>query len=323
MLNSTIEYGKTPYDDVFRTLIVDHKDLLLALLNEMFPDLKHKYTGDEKVIPLNDHYQQNRQDGEQDKRITDSAVMVVDHSMEKRIFHLECQSSDDGSLVIRMFEYDMQIALKAAGEYTKGKLRVKVPNSGILFLRCTKDTPDEFMIELVLPNGLEVSYDVPALKMKMYDIDTIFEKKLFFLIPFYMFNLEQYFKRIEDGNDVAIYEFKRQLRDLRLRLEESLNNGDIDAYLYRSIIDLSNKVNTALTDGKKHVLEMTEAIMRGPILDYEAKSILNKGISQGISKGISKQEKKDIEKLTKYFMSQNPSMTVESAKAAAESILRN
>jgi hypothetical protein len=280
MKESTIEYdyGSTPYDDVFRTLIVDHRELLLDFLNEMFPGLERKYTGDEKVIPLNEYYHQNRQDGEQDKKIVDTAVMVIDHFGDRRIFHLECQSSNDGSILIRMFEYDMQIALKTSGEYSNGKLRVRVPDSGILFLRCREDTPDVMIVELVLPDGQEVSYTVPVLKMKNYDIDT---------------------------------------------------------YLYRSLVDLCKKVNAALTDGKSYVTRVTEAIMRGKVLDYEAKTIYNKGRSEGISEGRSEglsrgrdegrteKESEDIDLFSTYLVNTNSSMTKEEAVRIVENILHS
>ena len=111
----TINTGSTPYDDVFRTLVVDHKELVIALINEMFPDIG-RYSGDEEIIPLSEYFEINRQDGEQDKRITDSAIVVIDHSGNKRTFHLECQSTDDGSLIIRMFEYEERVDIfRASG----------------------------------------------------------------------------------------------------------------------------------------------------------------------------------------------------------------
>ncbi len=281
LVGERINAGSTPFDDVFRTLVVDHRRMLLAFINEMFPSLPEKYNGDEVVVPLNEQYQQNRQDGEQDKRIVDSAVMVIDHSGNRRIFHVESQSTEDGNIIVRMFEYDMQIALKTTGEYTPGKLRITVPHSGILFLRCTEGTPDEMTVELLLPNGREVSYSMPVLKMIRYDDDTIFEKKLYFLVPFYLFNLEHYFKnRIEIADeDKASYD--KELMSFKQKLVKALENKNIDTYTYRSLIDLFNKVVAALTVGKDSVWEETEAIMGGQVLDYEAKSILNEGVIKG------------------------------------------
>ena len=63
------KYAGTPYDDVFRSLVVDHKQLLLAFINEMFSNLGERYQGDEEVINLSEIVYINRQDGEQDKRI--------------------------------------------------------------------------------------------------------------------------------------------------------------------------------------------------------------------------------------------------------------
>ena len=144
-----------------------------------------------------------------------------------------------------------------------------------------RPTPDEMTVELLLPNGREVSYSMPVLKMIRYDDDTIFEKKLYFLVPFYLFNLEHYFKnRIEIADeDKASYD--KELMSFKQKLMKALENRSIDTYTYRSLIDLFNKVVAALTVGKDSVWEETEAIMGGQVLDYEAKSILNEGVIKG------------------------------------------
>ena len=41
--------------------------------------------------------------------VTDSIIRIGNH-----IYHLECQSSKDETMVIRMFEYDISIALEHA-----------------------------------------------------------------------------------------------------------------------------------------------------------------------------------------------------------------
>ena len=43
----------------------------------------------------------------------------------------------------------------------------------------------------VLTPGGRVSYTVPVLKVKRYTIHELFEKKLFFLIPFHIFAYEK------------------------------------------------------------------------------------------------------------------------------------
>ena len=113
-------YGSTPYDDVFQTLITEHKKLLPKLINEMFPDVH--YEGDEAVKLLKDTFFFNKDDGQQDKKITDSAIEITGHDGVRRLFHLECQSTPDGTMIIRMFEYDVQIAIKANSDFSSDHL---------------------------------------------------------------------------------------------------------------------------------------------------------------------------------------------------------
>ena len=125
--------GSTPFDDVFRTLVVEHGFLCIKLINEMFPGTN--YSGNEKTIPLNETYLINHDTGEQDKRILDSAMAIISSDGTRRIFHLECQSTSDGDMIIRIFEYDTQIALKTSGIVNGNTLEVTMPHTGILYLR--------------------------------------------------------------------------------------------------------------------------------------------------------------------------------------------
>lgn len=96
----------TPYDDVFRTLLNDCSSLIIPVINEVFGE---HYSGQEKIIfSPNEHFL-NRQDGNEDERITDTSFKI--EGKETKKYHLECQSSTDNSMLVRFFEYDTQIAL--------------------------------------------------------------------------------------------------------------------------------------------------------------------------------------------------------------------
>ena len=106
-------------------------------------------------------------------------------------YHLECQSTTDGTMMYRVFEYDSQIALQES-TITEEKLTVRFPNTAILYLRHNKNTPQKMQVEIRVP-GASCSYYVPVMKVQNYSVETIFEKKLFFLIPFHLFTYEKDF----------------------------------------------------------------------------------------------------------------------------------
>ena len=97
---NTTEHS-TIFDDVFRTIAQKMPQLLIPLINEVFHT---SYSEEEQFEQLrNEHYEKYG------TVITDSIIRIGGH-----IYHLECQSSKDRTMVIRMFEYDISIALEHA-----------------------------------------------------------------------------------------------------------------------------------------------------------------------------------------------------------------
>ena len=260
----------TPYDDVFRTLTVDCSRLLIPVINEVFGK---NYTGNEIIeFGPNEHFL-NRQDGDEQKRITDSLITVRGESVDKFLF--ECQSWPDNSLLIRVFEYITQEALDT-GTITRNKLTVTIPNAGILFLRSRKTTPDKMEIEMKTPGGT-VSFFIQVMKIANYSIDDIFEKKLFFLVPFMIFSYEKDFKKYNE-DEQALAQLKAEYADLMERLQKAADEGLISAYYWRVIMDMSKKVLENIARKYDNVKEGVEKIMGGHVLEHEGKKIYNAGM---------------------------------------------
>ncbi|MBR1760714.1 MAG: hypothetical protein IJ741_05990 [Schwartzia sp.] len=94
-------------------------------------------------------------------------------------------------MLIRIFEYDTQIALDS-GRVAGNTLTVRFPHTAILYLRHTRNTPDAMTIRMIVPNG-QISYKVPVLKVQSYDAKELFRKTLLFLIPFHLFVYKKHF----------------------------------------------------------------------------------------------------------------------------------
>ena len=173
------ETTATPYDDVHRTMLNDCPKLIIPVVNEMF---HKKHSDNEKITVLNNEFFINRQGGSQIERITDTHFLIGSDR-----YRLECQSSVDGTIMYRIFEYDSQIAMQESF-LCQDKLTVKFPNTAVLYLRHNRNTPDFMTVEIIVP-GASCSYEVPVMKVQTYSIDEIFKKKLFFLLPFHIFLL--------------------------------------------------------------------------------------------------------------------------------------
>ena len=169
--------NNTIFDDVFRTMVEKMTYLLVPLINEVFHT---SYPEDVKIVHLRNEHQ--LEDGE---LITDARLLIGD-----KVYHIECQSTDDATMAIRMFEYDLAIALESRRRVGR-RFFVEFPRSCVIYLRTTKNTPDVEEVELKLPDGQVCVYRVPTVKVERYTKDSIFEKNLLMLLPFYVMRYEE------------------------------------------------------------------------------------------------------------------------------------
>ena len=188
-------YSDFAYDDAFRTAETECDDLLIPFVNYFHNE---SYGSSAKIIRgRNEHFIEHP-DHSEDKRTTDSSFMIEDYG-RRREYHYECESRGyDDTVLIRMFEYDAQIALDHA-ELGKHCLYVDFPYSGILLLR-GKGGFDEVDIELSTPGGT-VRYPVRVRRMSELSLDDIFEKHLYLVLPFYIFNLENKLDGMDTDSD--------------------------------------------------------------------------------------------------------------------------
>lgn len=254
----------TPYDDVYRTLLNDCTSLIIPIVNEVF---QKQHGENEKVTVLNNEFYITRQDGEQKERITDSNFIIGN-----TCYHFECQSTSDGTIIMRVFEYGSQIAIRDSN-IENNVLTVRFPKTAILYLRQTKNTPDFMNICIKVPEA-SCSYRVPVMKVQRYSLEEIFAKKLFFLIPFHIFVYEKNFSKYE-SEEKKLVELTNVYEQLVKRLNDCAEAGIISEYVKGTVIAMSKKVLEALTVKYSKVQEGVGKIMGGQILDYEAKRIRN------------------------------------------------
>ena len=266
--------SSTPYDDVFRTLLTDCTHLIIPVINEVFGE---HYSGDEPIGREQNEHFFTKPDGSQEERISDSCLRIL----QKR-YHIECQSRPDQTMVVRMFAYDVQIAL-AEHQLEDQVLTVDFPESAVLYLRHNSRTPDELLIRIVTRGG-EVSYGIPVIKVQTYPLGEIFEKQLLFLLPFYIFRYEKQFaemKQNQEKRDLLNQDYI-QIQTWLAGLEEA---GTLDSYTKAAIIAMIRKVVEHIAKKYPTVQEGVNAVMGGKVLDYEAKRIKQSGIEEGRLEG--------------------------------------
>ena len=126
---------------------------------------------------------------------------------------------------------------------------------------------------IVTPGGT-VQYDVPIMKVQSYSLDEIFEKRLLMLIPFYIFSHEKSFLEY-NNNEQKLEELKAEYRIILERLDDLEKQGIIGAFDKRTIIELSSDVIREIARKYENVQKGIGAMMRGPLIQTEARTILN------------------------------------------------
>jgi hypothetical protein len=288
------------YDTTFRTLVYKCSSLVLPLLNETFSE---NYTGNEKIV-----FDQNEQmievpeeavkkeseeknknsDAKSEKykeRITDTNFTVF--AGTNKNYHLECESKPySTNMLIRLYEYDTQLALR--NSVTEGNtIRVKYPNTAVLYLRNISTIPDEMKMIIEVSEGTEIVRNVSVIKMKNYTPEEIIQKKLFILIPFYLFNYEKQFQECNDDPE-KLEVILNDLRYLEKELNALVNNGDLDTVHLDVIENCTKLVSDQLAKNYDNVRKGVEDIMVGPIFDFPSTRIIEKSFEDGIEKGIRK-----------------------------------
>lgn len=284
-------YSDTAYDDAFRTMEGRCDDLLIPFVSHMFGE---NYGRDAKVNRLRNEQYIEHEDGSEEKRVTDSSFEIIWNNVAKR-YHLECESKKyDGTILIRIFEYDSQIA-KNNAEGSSYKLKVGFPNTGLLLLRGGADDAGSAEIEIVMPDDRSIAYEVPIVKMADYSIEEIFDKHLYMLIPFYIFNYE---KRLPDiaGDDKRIEALLDEYSEIFDRLRSLQEQGVLSAHSYGAIIKLTHSVAHKLTMKQDKIQKKVGDFMGGKVLDLPEFRIYDEGFAKGEAKGLAVGEANGIAK---------------------------
>lgn len=293
-----METINTPYDDTFRTLLQDCPELVVPLINELFGT---NYTGREVVVSNENEIFLRNPEGKKEKRVTDSNLTLISLKGISKRYHLECQSTADGTMEIRMWEYDAQIALRNK-EYRNGVLYVKFPDSAVIYLRSNSNTPDELKI-CICVGKKEIFYKIPILKVKNYTLKEIFEKELWMLIPFYIFRYEKEF-RIINGDEKRLRSLRMEYENVAARLDQECQSGRMKPITGGALCELANTVVEKLASKYDNVEKEVTEVMGGKVLNYRSKEIYLEGCAFGREEG----QKESIVQLVtrKYQLGDSP-----------------
>ena len=282
-------YSDFAYDDAFRTMETECNDLLLPFLNYAFDE---NYDNSARITRFRNEHFVEHADHTEEKKITDSHFEVVQNGIAKR-YHLECESKPyDKSILIRIFEYDAQIAVDDAMT-DRQKIKLRFPNSGLLMLRSNSNTPDEAEVVIEVPKD-SISYRIPIIKVSDFTVEELFENRLFMLIPFYIFNFEKELPSI-NGDSEKLIELTESYRRILEKLDELQARGELSSFACGVIINLTHKVLYKLTMKQEAVQQKVGDIMGGKVLDLPIIRVYHDGLAEGEAKGEAERKRLEEE----------------------------
>lgn len=240
----------TIFDDVFRTIAQKMPQLLIPLINEVFHTNYSEDTDFEQL--RNEHYEKYG------KIITDSIIRIGPH-----LYHIECQSERDADMAIRMFEYDISIALEHTSK-AEDIWEIEFPRSCVLYVRNHRHLPEYHTAIVKFADGQQVTYQVPIIHAQKYTVNAIFEKQLLILLPYHILRYEHFLKS-NKTNEKKVEQLLEDYRKINQLLMETAEK-EKKSGLYQNMICVIQEIADYIIPKNSEVRKGIGDIMGGNIL---------------------------------------------------------
>lgn len=241
-------------------------ELAVPLINEVFGT---SYPEDIEIIQKRNEHQTK-----QGEIITDSHLLIAD-----KAYHIECQSTHDSSMVIRMIEYDFSISLESM-RLEDGKYQMYFPHSCILYLRGNQERK-LLSVEMIMPDGSVTEYKIPAIYVGHYTKDEILQKQLFFLLPFYIMRYEE---KTLDADHPELQKMLEEYREIEKWLEEEFLEEEKEK-IYRDLIELIIRIAGYILKDQEEARKGLGDVMGGKVLELESDKLIQEGVKRGLMQG--------------------------------------
>lgn len=233
-----IGYKSTIFDDAFKTECEKLKPLLIPLINEIF-GTEYNISVVEIDRLANEHHAALK-DGSDIKRITDACLKIGDI-----LYHIECQSTEDGEILIRLVRYNAMIAIEDIRYDEDGRtLIVEYPRSALVRLRGKDSKLTYTTVEH--RHDSEISREkITVMNVPAYSEDDIFEKELFFLVPFYPMRYEKELDTIMKNQLEMEPEYDKiclEMEGISKRLDEEVGVGRLTENMARDLRVLARSI---------------------------------------------------------------------------------
>ena len=293
-----MEKEKVKLDEVLKFLFSTSNKVLVKLLNGIFNE---KFDVDEVELTVS-----NNEFVEDDLGILrgDMFFDILNKNHNKASYHIEFQTKNDNTMVIRMFEYGFKKGKEQLKNSKKFKEEIKTiyfPKQKVIFFEENKRIKNQLNLKIIFPDEQEIIYTVDVIKYWEYTDKDLKEKKMYPLMPLQLFNLRKELEKAHNKNDLnKIKELSKKAKNLAGKLakesaklfeEDEILGEDFHKMLLaiQNLIEYLNRNYMKDENIENEVNKMTKTLYDPEV----EKRGIEKGIKQGIEQGI----KSAIEKM--------------------------
>ncbi|WP_304681334.1 hypothetical protein [uncultured Clostridium sp.] len=276
--------------------------MLVKLLNGIFDE---KFDVDEVELTVS-----NNEFVEDDLGILrgDMFFDILNKNHNKASYHIEFQTKNDNTMVIRMFEYGFKKGKEQLKNSKKFKEEIKTiyfPKQKVIFFEENKSIKNQLKLKIIFPDEQEIIYTVDVIKYWEYTDKELKEKKMYPLMPLQLFNLRKELEKAHNKNDLKkIKELSKKAKNLAEKLakesaklfeEDEILGEDFHKMLLaiQNLIEYLNRNYMKDENIENEVNKMTKTLYDPEV----EKRGIEKGIKQGIKQGREQGIKSAIEKM--------------------------
>lgn len=296
-------------DEVMKSLFSVSKKPLIHLINGLFNE---DYNPDNvEIKPINGEFPKENFDCENNMFNLsiirgDFCIDIVDKSNNSEYkYHVEFQTKNDTTMIIRMFEYGFNHAKQQSNSEDEYDT-IYFPRQHVIFVEENREIKDVLKLKVVFPDGQIVKYTVPVTQYWKYNSQDLVDRGMYVLIPLQLFKLRKSLESIKgrkkttDSEKTALLNEKaREAVQLAYEvshlasslLKEDLIIGlDLDKILsaVENLIAYLNRNYLYNSEIESEVRTMTKSLY-DPVVEKQ-------GIEKGVEKGKKEVAKKAIRK---------------------------
>lgn len=281
--NTSFPKEKVKLDEVLKYLFSTSRKVLVNLLNGVFDE---DFSEDEVELEVSNN-----------EFVMDSLDIIrgdvffdlKPKGEKKATYHLEFQTKNDNTMIIRMFEYGFKKSKEQSSNRDDFKT-LYFPKQKVIYIEENNSIKDELKLKIIFPDEQEVIYVVPVMKYWEYSDVELIEKKMYPLVPLQLFNLRKKLSNAVKREDYDIVEeMAVEAKDLAFKLADEMKNIYINNEMFgedfhKMLLAIQNLIEYLNRNYfKNDKIEDEVNTMTKTLYDPEVEA---RGIQIGIEKGI-------------------------------------